>query len=120
MLSAGPERCPFDSWDSSWRLRGLAVVEFARRRGVATALLKSVIVRSHAKGARALWGMTRIAAVPVHTRLGFETIGTQYEVPPAGPHCSTFVRLTDELVSSLSDRQEAANGARRSDGRRRA
>ncbi|WP_420965397.1 GNAT family N-acetyltransferase [Bradyrhizobium sp. B120] len=109
MLSAGPEPCPFNPCDNSWRLRGLAVIESARRRGVATALLKSVIARSHAKGARALWGLTRMAAVATHIRLGFETIGEPYEIPPTGPHCSTFVRLTDALVSLLSHPQRPRN-----------
>lgn len=101
MLSAGPEDCPFRPWANSWRLRGLAVVEPARRKGVATLLLKAIIAGAYARGAGALWGMTRVAAVPAHVKLGFETIGDEYEIAPAGLHQSTFVRLTADYVETL-------------------
>ncbi|WOH63885.1 GNAT family N-acetyltransferase [Bradyrhizobium sp. BWA-3-5] len=102
-LSAGPEYCPFKPSNNSWRSRGLGVHRDMRKQGIATALMKTVILKAHKRGASAVWG-NPLVSVALHAckHLGYEAIGEQYDIPPFGGHQNMICYLTDELISFIS------------------
>ena len=71
---------------TDWRLRGMAVVPEARRRGVGRALLDACEAHARARGARRLWFNARLDALPFYAASGYEGIGEEYELPGIGPH----------------------------------
>ncbi len=103
ILSAGPEFCPFKPCNNSWRSRGLAVDRAMRKQGIATALLKTMILKAYRRGARAVWA-NPVVGVAVHAckHLGYEAVGEQYDIAPFGQHQNVICHLTDDLISSIS------------------
>jgi GNAT superfamily N-acetyltransferase len=79
-----PEGSPVDPGD--WRLRGMAVVPEARRRGVGAALIAACEAHARAHGGTRLWFNARIEALPFYFALGYEAVGEVYDIPGVGPH----------------------------------
>ena len=79
-----PEGRP--SRPTDWRLRGMAVVPEARRRGVGAALLAACERHAREHGARRVWFNARVDALPFYVALGYEVIGEAYELPGIGRH----------------------------------
>ena len=79
-----PDGSPDDPGD--WRLRGMAVVPEARRRGVGAALVAACEAHARARGGTRLWFNARVDALPFYFALGYEAVGGVYELPGAGPH----------------------------------
>ena len=79
-----PEGAAGDPGD--WRLRGMAVVPEARRRGVGAALVAACEAHARAHGGTRLWFNARIEALPFYFALGYEAVGGVYEIPGVGPH----------------------------------
>jgi GNAT superfamily N-acetyltransferase len=79
-----PEGAPDDPGD--WRLRGMAVVPEARRRGIGAALVAACEAHARARGGARLWFNARVDALPFYLALGYEAVGGIYELPGAGPH----------------------------------
>ena len=77
--SAAPE--PGD-----WRLRGMAVVPEARRRGVGAALLAACEEHARRHGGTRLWFNARVDAMAFYAALGYQAIGEAYELPGIGAH----------------------------------
>ncbi len=69
-----------------WRLRGMAVVPAARRRGVGAALVAACEAHARAHGGTRLWFNARIDALPFYFSLGYEAVGEPYELPGIGLH----------------------------------
>ena len=80
---------------TDWRLRGMAVVPEARRRGIGQALLDACERHASAHGARRVWFNARIDAMPFYVSQGYEGIGEAYELPGIGLH-----RFAEKLVGN--------------------
>ncbi len=81
---------------TEWRLRGMAVVPEARRRGVGAALLAACERHARAQGGRRLWFNARVEALPFYLALGYEMIGEPYDLPGIGPHRFAEKRLRED------------------------
>ena len=79
-----PEGAPDDAGD--WRLRGMAVVPEARRKGVGAALVAACEAHARAHGGTRMWFNARVDALPFYLALGYEPVGEVYELPGIGPH----------------------------------
>jgi GNAT superfamily N-acetyltransferase len=88
-----PEGAPPSPTD--WRLRGMAVVPEARRRGLGAALLAACERHARDRGGTRLWFNARVAALPFYLALGYEVFGEEYELPGIGPHRFAEKRLGD-------------------------
>ena len=91
-----PEGRPVRPTD--WRLRGMAVVPEARRRGVGAALLAACERHARAHGAQRVWFNARIDAMPFYEALGYEGIGEAYELSGLGVH-----RFAERLFAADPD-----------------
>jgi GNAT superfamily N-acetyltransferase len=86
-----PQACPHQGAAPAWRLRGMAVVESARGRGVGGLLLTQGIDRSIHAGIVTVWCNGRTAARSFYERHGFAAVGDEFMIAPSGPHY-LFVR----------------------------
>jgi len=84
LFRQSPEGAPDDPGD--WRLRGMAVVPEARRRGVGAALVAACEVHARSRGGTRLWFNARVDALPFYFALGYEATGEPYELPGIGAH----------------------------------
>lgn len=75
---------PLPSPWPGWQIRGMAVREDLRGRGIGGAILDAVIdhVRSHGGGL--LWCHARVAAASLYLRAGFQAQGPEVDDPVAG------------------------------------
>ena len=76
------------------QLRGMATEPASRGKGVGRALVD--VCLAHARKARAdfLWCNARTSAAGFYSRLGFEVVGDQFEIPDVGPHFRMMKKLS--------------------------
>lgn len=79
---AGQE--PFRS--PGMRLRGFAVEDVWRGRGVGVALVEAALAVGRAAGAAEAWGNARTRNLNFYTRAGFSEVSSEFELPGMGPH----------------------------------
>jgi GNAT superfamily N-acetyltransferase len=68
------------------QLRGMATAPEARGAGLARALVARCVVQAREQGARLLWCNARTTAAGFYLKLGFETVGPEFDIPEVGPH----------------------------------
>jgi ribosomal protein S18 acetylase RimI-like enzyme len=69
-----------------WRLRGMASIPEARRRGVGRRLLDACVEHVANAGGGELWCNARTPAAGFYAKAGFEVISEPFEIPGIGPH----------------------------------
>ena len=67
------------------RMRWLGVDKAWRGHGVGSSLVKACLEISGRRIAD-IWCNARLVAVPLYKRLGFEEVGTPFDIPGIGPH----------------------------------
>lgn len=76
-------RSPFPDGDGpEWQLRGMAVDDGQRGKGVGARLLDG-LVRDVAEP---LWCNARISAVPFYEKAGWRAVSAAFDIPGVGPH----------------------------------
>jgi GNAT superfamily N-acetyltransferase len=68
------------------QLRGMATAADAQRLGLGRALVLDCAAYARKNGARLLWCNARVYACGFYSKLGFEIVGKEFEVPDVGPH----------------------------------
>jgi GNAT superfamily N-acetyltransferase len=81
---------------SAWQLRGMATAEEARNSGLGRALVHACTAYAREKHAQLLWCNARIVALGFYRKLGFDTIGPQFDVPDVGPHFRMWLGLSQQ------------------------
>ena len=71
---------------NAFRLRGMATKQHLQGRGYGRAVLERCIEHVRASGAEVLWCNARTGARGFYERLGFETVGDEFEIEGIGPH----------------------------------
>ena len=77
----GPEGEP-----GAWRVRGMATVAHARRRGAGSAVLAALVGHAEQAGAVRIWCNARTPALSLYERAGFRSTSEEFEIPGIGPH----------------------------------
>ena len=75
-----------DGDPGGWRIRGMATVPSARRRGAGTAVLEALLAHARERGARRVWCNARTPAVAFYERPGMRVSSERFELPHIGPH----------------------------------
>jgi GNAT superfamily N-acetyltransferase len=68
------------------QLRGMATAAEAQRTGLGRALVMGCVAFAREKGARLLWCNARTYAAGFYSKLGFEIVGKEFDIPDVGPH----------------------------------
>ena len=71
---------------SAFRLRGMATRTGLQGRGIGRAVLARCIDHVRDSGADVLWCNARVGALGFYERLGFETLGDEFDIAGIGPH----------------------------------
>lgn len=77
---------------NAFRLRGMATKPGLQGQGIGREVLGRCIDHVRAAGADVLWCNARVGALGFYQRLGFQTIGDEFEIEGIGPH---YVMWTD-------------------------
>ncbi len=86
IASVMPDGHPGDPSPGDWRIRGMAVEQAHRGRGVGGALLASCEAHARNGGGARLWCNARIDARNLYLRIGMVIEGEQFEIPGIGRH----------------------------------
>jgi GNAT superfamily N-acetyltransferase len=81
-----PEEDPSYPGVQAYRLRGMAVLEEARNKGVGTLILLAGEDRVAQMGIADIWCDARIGAVGFYLRHGWTKHGEEFDIPTAGLH----------------------------------
>jgi GNAT superfamily N-acetyltransferase len=68
------------------QLRGMATAADAQRTGMGRALVFGCTAFARERGARLLWCNARVYASGFYSKLGFEIVGKEFDIPDVGPH----------------------------------
>ena len=100
VVSYLPETLPVDGRSAEVRLRGMAVCEDLRGRGVGAHLLSTTLtkVALHHPRWSAVWASARTAVIEFYANHGFESVGPRFEMPSVGPH-QRMVRELPDLIA---------------------
>jgi len=71
---------------AAYQLRGMATTDEAKGQGLGRALVVACLDYARQQRARVLWCNARIVALGFYRKLGFETIGPEFDIPDVGPH----------------------------------
>lgn len=88
-----PEQMPGQNFKNAWRLRGMAVAENLRGRGIGKKLLQVCLDSVKNQNGDALWCNGRTTALEFYRSVGFETVGAEFDVPESGAHYVMLARL---------------------------
>ncbi len=94
IVSIAPQPLPGVDDDTVWQLRGMAVLPGAQGQGVGRQLVEGCLAHLRSRRAGCVWCNARTHAVPFYARLGFETVGDEFDVPTVGPHYVMTLRVT--------------------------
>jgi GNAT superfamily N-acetyltransferase len=68
------------------QLRGMATAADAQRTGLGRALVLGCAAFAREKGASLLWCNARLYASGFYSKLGFQIVGNEFDIPDVGPH----------------------------------
>jgi GNAT superfamily N-acetyltransferase len=77
----------------AFQLRGMATAPEARGSGLGRALIAACVAHGRVCGVELLWCNARTSALGFYRKLGWETLGQEFEIPDVGPHFRMLLRL---------------------------
>ncbi len=77
---------PEESGVAAIQLRGMATAPEVQRTGLGRALVIGCVAFAREKGVRLLWCNARTYAAGFYTKMGFEIVGKEFDIPDVGPH----------------------------------
>lgn len=78
------------------QLRGMATAPEAQRTGLGRALVLGCVRFARENGARLLWCNARVYASGFYSKLGFEIVGNEFDIPDVGPHYRMKLELNSK------------------------
>jgi len=80
--AAGPDHAA----GTAWRLRGMATEPDLQGCGAGRVALDACEAFAREHGATLLWCNARTPAVGFYERMGWQVLGTEFDIPTVGPH----------------------------------
>jgi GNAT superfamily N-acetyltransferase len=83
------------NWTSNLQMqvRGMAVLADFQKKGIGEKLIERIIKLAHENKIQLIWFNARKNAVPFYEKLGFQSIGTAFEIEGAGTHYLMYCSL---------------------------
>jgi predicted GNAT family N-acyltransferase len=78
---------------AAWRLRGMASAPEVRGEGYGAKALRFGLAEIRARGGAVVWCNARSGAHWFYERLGFSTVGDEFDIAPIGPHYVMEIQL---------------------------
>lgn len=69
-----------------FRLRGMATLKEFQAQGLSRALLRTAFPLIKKNHVNTLWCNARVSAIGFYEKVGFESIGEEFDIPGIGPH----------------------------------
>lgn len=70
----------------SFQIRGMAVIDSHQKQGVGEALVHKAEDFCRNENATLIWFNARTSAVGFYKKMGFEIVGSEFEIKEVGPH----------------------------------
>ena len=83
----------FSAQKSMYQLRGMAVMENQQGKGIGKKLVEFAERRLKEDQIDILWFHARTSAVPFYEKQGYQTLGEELHLEPAGPHFKMYKEL---------------------------
>ena len=77
----------------SFQIRGMAVLPTFQRQGVGVALMKEAEKFCATQKADLIWFNARTTAVGFYQKMGYEIVGSEFEINEVGPHFLMFKKF---------------------------
>ncbi len=78
-----------------FQIRGMAILENQQKKGYGAALVQHAISHLQKENNFLIWFNARIIALGFYEKLGFEKIGTEFEIVPIGMHYIMYKRFSN-------------------------
>jgi predicted GNAT family N-acyltransferase len=72
--------------EPAWQLRGMATDPARQGQGVGRVLVEQATAALSARGSKSYWCNARTSAVGFYQRIGWETVGPEFQIEGVGPH----------------------------------
>ncbi len=79
--------------DYQFRLRGMATLQEHSGQGMSSALLRTAFPLIKKNHVNTLWCNARLSAAGFYEKVGFETIGEEFDIEGIGPHILMIKKL---------------------------
>lgn len=87
------DKHPELSGEYHYRLRGMATAQEFRRQGLSSALLRTAFPMIKKNSVHLVWCNARSSAIGFYHKVGFEKVGSEFEIPDVGPHYLMFIEI---------------------------
>ena len=87
------EKHPKLEGEYQYRLRGMATLPEFRHQGLSSELLRMGLPIIKQNFCSLLWCNARVSASGFYQKVGFEKVGSEFDIPSVGPHIVMFKRL---------------------------
>ncbi len=81
----------------SFQIRGMAVLPSFQKQGIGEALVKESEKFCTTQKANLIWFNARTTAVGFYQKMGYEIVGSEFEINEVGPHFLMFKYLSREM-----------------------
>ena len=78
----------------SFQLRGMAVLTSFQKQGIGEALVSEAEKFCTTQKADLIWFNARTSAVGFYKKMGYEIVGTEFEIKEVGPHFLMYKKFT--------------------------
>ena len=90
VISLFEVRHPTFDAQKSFQIRGMAVLTTHQKKGIGEALVLEAEAFCKKQETDIIWFNARTAAVGFYEKMGYETIGSEFEIKEVGPHFLMF------------------------------
>jgi predicted GNAT family N-acyltransferase len=75
-----------ESNKKQYQLRGMTTKEIFQGKGFGKKLLEKSVEILKSKNTKIIWCNARVKALGFYVKLGFKTVGNEFDIPPVGGH----------------------------------
>ena len=79
--------------EKSFQIRGMAVLPSFQKQGIGEALVKEAEKFCTTQKADLIWFNARNSAVGFYQKMGYEIVGSEFEIKEVGPHFLMFKKI---------------------------